>query len=108
MSSGLIELRGSVSTLITDSGSRLSPRDQTQTSINSKIDQPGEEISQGRAALPFILGFEIRDSMVVAAVGETRRLGVVARCDLPGVGEVRGVAATLAAPAGRGCGGAGV
>lgn len=48
------------------------------------------------AALPFLLGFEVADSVVVVAVGESGRLGVVARGDLPGAGEPAGVLAGVA------------
>lgn len=63
-------------------------------SVSVKLSGVGDVV----AALPFILGFEIQDSVVVAAVGESGRLGVVARCDLPSAGEAAGVAVSLAAP----------
>lgn len=63
-------------------------------SVSVKLTSVGDVV----AALPFVIGFEIRDSVVVAAVGESGRLGVVARCDLPGPGEAAGVAESLVGP----------
>lgn len=48
------------------------------------------------AALPFLLGFEVADSVVVAAVKGSGRLGVVARGDLPGPGDPAGFVAEMA------------
>ena len=58
-----------------------------------------DDIGELAAALPVLVGFRPRESVVLVALGGTggRRVGLTARVDIPPIGNVRQVAGMLAA-----------